>query len=312
MKRVLSLPAAFLVVAIASGARAAEPAAADAAAAMHFFQLGRDAMARGDHAAACQNLEESLRLEVAAGTLFNLAQCEEAQGALASAWEHLRAGVERLPLGDPRRRSAEAAARALEPRVPHVSVALAAEGAGASTRAFRDGVALSPLSLGVLLPVNPGRHTVVVRAEGHTDAVYGLVVVEGERRQIVVSRGPASIPRTNDAVSTKNPAGRSGTLRTAAWITGGLGLAAVGTGAVAGVLAMTKASAVREHCDSARTCDDAGIAALDAARPLTTASTVAFAAGAGLTVAAAVMFFVTRKAPLTTSAGRIANLSWQF
>ena len=80
------------------------PAAADAATvtAEALFRQGRDAMQRQDYETACARFAESNRLDVAAGTLMNLATCEEKLGRVATAWQHWREAIDLLPAGDDR------------------------------------------------------------------------------------------------------------------------------------------------------------------------------------------------------------------
>ena len=210
----LSRVAPPLVVAAICLAPALARAEGDGVSAQVFFERGREAAVRGDQAAACQAFEESLRLEVAVGTLFNLARCEEALGRLASAWQHLHEGLDKLDANDARRGPATSQAAALEPRVPRLSVRLASGAPGA--RVLRDGVELSSVSLGTPLPVNPGRHVVLVRAPGREDASTEVTLAERETRTLPIAPGPLA-PSTAFAPQS--------TLRTPRWI-------AIGTGAV--------------------------------------------------------------------------------
>ena len=54
----------------------------------------------------------------AAGTLFNLADCEERTGKLASAWQHYKQAAEQFPAGDERVAVANEHATKLEKRAP--------------------------------------------------------------------------------------------------------------------------------------------------------------------------------------------------
>src|SRR5258708_23407364 len=67
-----------------------QPRVADAqessAAAETLFNDARAAMAKKQLDVACEKFRESDRLDPAVGTHFNLANCEEQRGHLASAW----------------------------------------------------------------------------------------------------------------------------------------------------------------------------------------------------------------------------------
>src|SRR5687767_11843809 len=78
-------------------AASAQPPQGDAAASEALFREGRRLMKAGDYEGACPKLEESLRLDPALGTLFNLASCEEQLGRWATAWQHWRQAADQLP-----------------------------------------------------------------------------------------------------------------------------------------------------------------------------------------------------------------------
>src|SRR5262245_52850537 len=83
----------------------AQPAfgqARDAATAEALFRQGRQAMEAKSYAQACPKFAESQKLDPAAGTLMNLATCEEKLGKLASAWQHWKEAIDALPAKDDR------------------------------------------------------------------------------------------------------------------------------------------------------------------------------------------------------------------
>ena len=92
-----ALSCALLLSGLQSVASAAEPH--DAAAADVLFRRAKDALAAGNVDGACASFAESQRLDPAAGTLLNLADCEEKQGKLATAWQHFVEGRDKLPGG---------------------------------------------------------------------------------------------------------------------------------------------------------------------------------------------------------------------
>src|SRR5579859_7001050 len=64
----------------------AAPTACDKAAAQALFEDAIKLMANKSYDEACRKLEESQRLDAAMGTRYQLAQCYEATGRIASAW----------------------------------------------------------------------------------------------------------------------------------------------------------------------------------------------------------------------------------
>jgi hypothetical protein len=170
------------------GGRSASAAPRDRAAAEVLFQAGRDALERGDWKAACARFEESNRLDPAAGTTMNLANCSEKLGRLAKAWELYRSALEALPADDDRVSVATERARALEKRIPYLTIRLA-PGTAPATRVERDGIELGRASLGLALPVDPGRHLVKVISVGRSARSYTVELAEAERRELTVEAG---------------------------------------------------------------------------------------------------------------------------
>ena len=183
------LPLLLLVPLVAWPARAAaqprDPAAAEAV-----FERARQAMERGETKRACDLFAESNRLDPAPGALFNLANCFEKLGKLASAWEAFRSVSESLPGDDERRAIAAERTRALAPRVPHLTIHVDAD-APAGTRVVRDGIAVGAATLGLPLPVDPGQHVVIVKALGHRDGRVEVTLREGDAKDIDAAPGDA-------------------------------------------------------------------------------------------------------------------------
>jgi hypothetical protein len=178
----------FLAGLALAGTSAARAQSRDPAAGEALFQEGRRLMKSGDFAAACPKLEESLRLDPAVGTLVNLASCEEQVGRTATAWQHWRAAADQIPAGDKRRATAVSRAAALEKLLARLTIAL---GPGVSPEAEvkRDGVRLGAASLGLPLPVDPGKHLVVVAAPGREPREYQLSLKARESQTLTVEAG---------------------------------------------------------------------------------------------------------------------------
>ena len=76
----MAVAACALGLAVPRVARAQNPAAAEA-----LFEQARAAMAAGSYELACARFRDSDRLDPAIGTRFNLADCEEKRGRVATA-----------------------------------------------------------------------------------------------------------------------------------------------------------------------------------------------------------------------------------
>lgn len=265
----------------------------DRAGAEALFRAGREAAERGDHATACQRFEESNRLDPALGTLFNLADCEEKIGKLASAWQRFREVAQRLSPTDERSGIARDRAAALEPRLPKLVLRLA-EGAPPEAVVVRDGVELGPASLGLGLPVDPGQHSVIVRAPGRVDRHYDLSLAEGEARELHLEVG-APEPAVATEISPPQPQLHSGTSselnvlspsestspsRTAGYVLTGVGAAGLVAGFVTGGLALSRKSEMEDNCDARGACNQTGLDAAESGDTFATISTVTFGVGA--------------------------------
>ena len=77
----LLLVSALLASTPARAQDARDPAAAEA-----LFREGRTAAQKKDFTTACAKFRESNRLDPAVGTVFNIADCEERLGRLATSW----------------------------------------------------------------------------------------------------------------------------------------------------------------------------------------------------------------------------------
>jgi len=290
----LALLAVVVMVAVATPARATSD---DRAAAEALFTKGRDAAKRGDLDTACAAFEESLRLDPAPGTMFNLGDCEEKRRHDAAAWQWFRETLTKLSPTDPRRSIVEGRVAALEARLPTLTVRLA-PGSPPDTVIVRDGSELHAASLGVALPLDVGTHHVVVSAPGHDTNAEDVDLAEGEHRELVVAPGPetkpAAPPPAPPPVTVAPPPApaavaappsepkRAPDTRTLGFVVGGAGAAGVVTALVLGGVALGEKSTVDDHCNrTTRQCDSqSAVDAASTGSALSTASTVTFIVGA--------------------------------
>lgn len=187
-----------------------------------------------------------------------------------------------------------------------------------------DGNTLEASRRGAALPLDPGQHTFVFEAPGHSSASRTFVVTEGERgrRERVVLESvvvvPPAPPPTRPPSGVGAPPVRReegaglGTRRTIALAMGGVGIAGLAAGTVFGVLAIGKKDAQVEACASSESCTPTGheeaLAAHSSAQTFGAVSTTGFVLG-GLLVAASATLFFTAPSETATPPSRSA---WSF
>jgi tetratricopeptide (TPR) repeat protein len=242
--RVLGLSVGLVLVLT----RPEEAWAQQRAAAEVLFEEGRKAMDQGDYDTACAKFEESNRLDVASGTTLNLANCEEARGHVASAWERYRAAVRLLAEGDRRREFAKSKVKQLEPLVPHLTIELSND-APPETQVSRNGKTLTA-SFGVPLPLDPGQYTITVMAPGRLSSDYEVTLEPGERKSINVEPGDV-VDTPPEETETKVVVQRDdgATARTLGYVFGGIGVAALAGTGVFGYMAYQNKRTVEDDCD---------------------------------------------------------------
>lgn len=260
--------------------------AGDAATADALFTQGRAAFDAGDYATACAKFKESNRLDPAAGTVINLATCEEKRGKLATAWTLFRDALGQLQPNDDRYPVVEKSIADLAKRVPHLTLKLA-EGAPADTTVKIGDSEYGAASFGAPLPFDPGKLEIVVSAPGHAPDRMKVTLKEGEDRELEVSpedaggSGAAHASKTGDATHDHGAGATSGGGHTLAYVLGGIGIGGLVFGGVTGLMARGRHSTVESHCDAtSRICDQEGADAADSGRTLNTLTMVGLVIGA--------------------------------
>jgi tetratricopeptide (TPR) repeat protein len=223
---VLALGVVLLV-----GAASAQPR--DVTRADALFREGRALMKKGDYATACPKLEESYRLDPAAGTGINLGDCFEKQGKVASALLAYQAARALLQPGDPRIGPVEKEISALDKRAPRLTIKLAA-GVPDGTTVKRDGREVEAAKLGVPVAVNPGKYKIVVSAPGRESARYGVTVADGDERVVLgevggrdneTKKNSERVPSAARDNGGENLPDDGSSQRTLGYLAGGAGLA---------------------------------------------------------------------------------------
>ncbi len=269
--------------------------ASRSAAAKEKFLAGREELKRGEIVTALALFRASQALYPTPGTLLNVANCEEQLGLLATAWQHFKAVLALLPASDDRRPIAAAHADDLTPRVPRVTIRLSSE-APPEAVVTLDDVPLDRVSLGVELPIDPGRHSIVVAAPSAPKRRYTLTMAEGQsvvntvapwhgqafsdsewarvEELNKINAAPAPPPASNGAPEAH------GVRRTAALVIGGVGIVGLGVGAASGVMAISMNDQLKAMCPVPAMCTPSGVAMEHVDRALAGVSTFAVALGA--------------------------------
>ena len=254
--------------------------AGDPAAAREQVKLGYQLAQDGKCEEAIPHFVESLRLDAKAITLINLASCEEKTAKLADALGHwVEARARAQAEGNAAiEGEAEKKAKALEPRLPKLTVALAGASQATDPEVVRDGVVLGAASMGVALPVNPGAHTLVVRAKDREETSQTVTIAEGESKLVQLKLGaPKKASVASGPVAA--PATAGGGTSPLVYIGFGTAIAGVAVGAITGVLAFGKASTAKDGCPNVNDCSPAGMDAVNSGRTLGTISTIGFIVG---------------------------------
>ena len=284
----------------------------DAATAEALFRQGRLALDSGQYQDACPRFAESQRLDPAAGTLMNLATCEEKLGKLASAWQHWREAIDALPGGDDRIPFAQSRVSELEKKLPRLTVIVDGP-IEKSSRVLRDETEIGVAAQGVPLPVDPGEHLVLLRTPGRFDGLAKISVAEGESKQIAVKMGAVD-PVAAAKIAEQEARGGS-SQRTAGWVVGGVGAAGLVTAGVSGLVLISKRNTVQNECDANKSCSADGLDAASAGKTLKAVNTIAWVvAGAGLGIGAYLVLSSSRSKPTAVLAPSLgptsAGLDW--
>ena len=279
----------------------AHPASAAPSEAQVRFEEGRALVKGGHPAEAIPKFIASIATEPTVAALLNLADCYERIGKLASAHARFRQAQELAKDKDPMR-SEEARKRAeiLEPRLSTITLLPPPQTEG--VRVWVDGVEITAAEWGKPKPYDAGSHEVIAQ-DTHGTRRTATVVLGAEAARVTT---PIELPTIAATVGPPPPgASGSSTARTAGLVVGGVGVAALITGTVTGILALGATSDLKDSCANYPQCpaDRRGeLTDLDArARRFGTISTITIIAGAVLLATGAVMVLT---APAAQTQGR--------
>ena len=243
-----------------AGSAAASVGARDPAAAEALFRAGRQLLLEARLEEAYAKFEESYRLDPTAGALFNLGECRLKEGKTASAWAlYQQAATLADVQGKPDLLElATARASALQADLSYLTFHVAEAVPGLEV--LRDGVLVGRAQFDVSLPVDPGRHSISLRAPGYESLDLAVVVGEKHDRQtvnvpqlkeraLVVALPPhqATLQAPQNLAMKSNPW---------PWVIGGVGTASLLVGTVSGILAVSENHRMAEACPQRLNCSN--------------------------------------------------------
>jgi len=208
------------------------------------FFTARGMMEAGRYAEACGKLTESYRLDAAAGTLLNLAVCNQKIGKIASAWGEFRdaqAEARRMNRAD-REKLATDSIAAIQPELPFLAINVPP--LVRVIRGFeitRNGVPLQGAAWDTELPVDPGDVEVVERAPGYKPRTLHVTVAAKEHATL------AAVPLELAPIERAPVAFWTGK-RVTGLIIALAGVGAAGAGAGFGVLAINDKKKSDQGC----------------------------------------------------------------
>ena len=260
----------LMATTLGASAQVRDPAAGEA-----LFAEGRAAAKAGNYQLACEKFHESQRLDPAIGTVFNIADCEERLGHLATAWTKYREVLQKVGPEDARHAIAKKQSEALKPRLPKLLVL--GDQLPVTATVKRGLVELGRASFGTALPVDPGDHEIVVSNAGYEDARFRVQLKEGQTTEVTLRLGPKLAEGgSTDGGQTVEPPSDN---RTLGWILAGVGVAGLAVGSITGLMVLGKKSTVDDNCDADKRCNQTGLDAVDAGQTLAPISTTGFIIG---------------------------------
>jgi len=297
--------AATLALSSTASVAYADPSAADKETARSMMNEGRAARDKGDLKGAVKAFAAADSLMHVPTTGLELAKAQVAVGQLVEARDTaLR--ITRIPVKDgepaPFKAARDAAATLndeLVGRIPSLTVNVKNVPDGMTPTVTIDGADVPAEVLGHPRKVNPGHHVIAAKA-GTADGKQEIDVAEKETKDVSIELPAQSAAPPPPAGDETKPGGdqapeSTGSSGNKLLIFGGFGLAGAGiiAGSVTGLLAMSKASSVKNsgQCQG-NVCNPAEDSDLSSGKSMATISTVSFiVAGVGAAIGV-VGFFV--------------------
>lgn len=230
---------------------AQEPSAADKETARNLLLSGREKFGKKDFKGAYEAFRAAYDLVKVPTTGLDLARAQEALGMLTEARD-TALEVKRMPeqpkepeIFKTARLEADTLAESVGPRIPAITIKVTGIEAGTDPQVTIDGAKVPASALAFARKMNPGAHAVKVIASGYGDQEQKFTLKEGEARdlQFVMVKGGSSEP----AAEPEKPDAK-GKVPVWAWISVGVGGAALIGGGVVLVSALNTSAELQAEC----------------------------------------------------------------
>jgi hypothetical protein len=233
--KIAALAAAVMLTLVAAPVMG-EPLPAEIAVARRLFSEAKTAESNKDWASAASKLRDAISIKETSGLRFHLAYCEEQQGLLVEALNDYERAEDLLTQpSDDFRSQLPSKKESLHKRIPTVTLVMPQEVTDASLTV--DDHPLSSAFLGKAIPLNPGRHTIVVSADGRTTFTTELalnetdaVVTNAPMLPVAKPVAPPSLPTTGEGIPVIDSSSKGGASARSYVL---IGEAAVSVGALA-------------------------------------------------------------------------------
>ena len=205
----LALAAGALCAALSAGSAAQAQSKEDLAKARELFQEGIALAAGNNCSGAIAKYKEVARVRMTPQVAFNIAECEERLGKLASALGNFRLAQSLLEDPKVKAKAKDVAAQvdgkvaSLEERIPKLTVK---RGKGAEMATLTlDGVELGTTQIGTEMTVDPGNHELIARIGEKEAARKSFTMAEKETQEVEIEVDLEALRRAEKPVETTKP-----------------------------------------------------------------------------------------------------------
>ncbi|HEY3820838.1 MAG TPA: hypothetical protein VGL81_26925 [Polyangiaceae bacterium] len=316
--RTSAIPALLLVLSLAATA-SAQPTAADRETARALMDDGDRKAEAHDDAGALRSYRAADEMMHVPSTAIEVVKTLARMGQLVEARDQALALL-RLPRTEPEptpfvaaRAEAERLAASLAVRIPTLSLHVTGLAAGEVPTVRVDGELVPPDALPLPRRADPGVHHIVASAPGRADVLRDVQLAEGHAAPVELSFGPVIgvvpppapvvAPAPLPAIPLESaPAPASSSPGAATWAALGVGAAGLVVGTIAGILELSKASAVKGQCHG-NACPESERGELSDANTLANVSNIGLGVGVAGAAVGAVLYFIAPRAPVQPSVG---------